>query len=56
MSNMSYCRFENTVLDLIDCRNAIEEPDEELSFREENAKRELIEICREIVDLADEQL
>ncbi len=25
MSNMSYCRFENTLTDLIDCRNAIEE-------------------------------
>lgn len=25
MSNMSYCRFHNTLLDLQDCKNALEE-------------------------------
>lgn len=25
MSNMSYCRFQNTSLDLIDCRDAFQE-------------------------------
>ena len=38
MSNMSYCRFQNTYNDLRDCLDALrEEPLEELSESERNA-------------------
>lgn len=49
--NMSYCRFQNTVLDLADCMDALEEIDYDLtklSADEEKAARRLIEICQEI--------
>ena len=49
MPNMSYCRFENTVMDIIDCINAIEEGDtDELSSYEVNALREFKELGDEI--------
>ena len=46
--NMSYCRFQNTVPDLADCMDALEEIDYDLtklSAEEERAARRLIEIC-----------
>lgn len=49
--NMSYCRFQNTVTDLADCMDALEEIDYDLtklSADEEKAARRLIEICQEI--------
>ena len=49
--NMSYCRFQNTVIDLADCMDALEEIDYDLtklSADEEQAARRLIEICQEI--------
>ena len=49
--NMSYCRFQNTVLDLADCMDALEEINYDLtklSADEEQAARRLIEICQEI--------
>jgi len=49
--NMSYCRFENTVIDLRDCRDYLF--DEDLSDDEKRARRRLIKICREIVVIAD---
>ena len=49
MPNMSYCRFENTVMDIRDCINAIEEGDtDSLSSYEENALREFKELGDEI--------
>lgn len=52
--NMSYCRFQNTELDLRDCADAIAYPnDEKLSEEEENAKRRLICICRDIIQMID---
>lgn len=36
MSNMSYCRFNNTCIDLIDCITALE--DREISSDEEKTK------------------
>jgi hypothetical protein len=47
MSNMSYCRFENTLADLKDCAENLEE---ELSEREHKARKKLIETCKDIVD------
>lgn len=49
MSNMSYCRFHNTVLDLEDCLNAMEN-EEESSESEIASCDELLELCHKIVD------
>ena len=49
--NMSYCRFQNTLIDLDDCRQALEEIDfdlKKLSNDEAEAACRLIEICQEI--------
>ena len=46
MSNMSYCRFENTLRDLQDCS---EHMDSALnSATEEQARANIIELCVEI--------
>ncbi len=60
MANMSYCRFENTLNDLIDCRNAMgesspEELLEEASDYEKRAYYELIEVCKEIAEAHEEE-
>jgi len=52
MANMSYCRFENTLRDLRDCYYNLNEGD--LSFDEAAARKELIELCRNVVDEAEE--
>jgi hypothetical protein len=46
MSNMSYCRFENTVNDLEDCYEHLF--DELDSKYEIDARERLIEICQNI--------
>lgn len=46
MANMSYCRFENTVGDLKDCRDSMDDSD--LSEREAKARARLIKLCSEI--------
>jgi hypothetical protein len=51
MSNMSYCRFENTLPDLIDCAEALENIDgnlAELSKSEAKKANELIQLCVDI--------
>jgi len=50
MPNMSYCRFENTLADLLDCQAAL--LDDDLSDDEKKARRRLIRVCREIADEA----
>ena len=47
MSNMKYCRFQNTLSDLEDCLYSME-MEEELSADEQKAKEELISLCSEI--------
>ena len=56
MSNMSYCRFENTARDLQDCLDAIEngEINDLSSQYEVDALEELLEICKNIVTYKDE--
>lgn len=47
MSNMSHCRFQNTLADLRDCRDAWHEPidtDEEIK-----ARQQLLKLCQKIV-------
>lgn len=48
MSNMPYCRFQNTLQDLRDCANHISDTD--LSPDEASARERLISICREVVE------
>ncbi|KKN01352.1 hypothetical protein LCGC14_1128490 [marine sediment metagenome] len=48
MSNMSYCRFENTLADLHDCYNNINDT---LSDSESRARDGLIILCREFGDI-----
>ena len=45
MSNMSYCRFENTLPDLEDCYQHLED---DLSDTEKEARERLIRKCVEI--------
>ena len=58
MSNMSYCRFENTVSDLEECKEVLEEQGltgtnnygEMLSTTEYQAAKQMIEAAREIAE------
>lgn len=63
MSNMSYCRFENTNLDLQDCIDAVEqmintggadEDGEFLSHREERHFEEMIENAKYYSEIANQ--
>lgn len=47
MSNMSYCRFENTLRDLRDC---YENMDDECSKLEDEFRSKLIMLCKRIAD------
>ncbi len=51
---MSYCRFENTLGDLEDCKEALDSGeafnDKETSQCEQRARDRLIRLCVEIVD------
>lgn len=59
MANMSYCRFQNTLTDLYDCQEALEDfinnDENVISSDEERRKaKDLIEVCREIAYAFDE--
>jgi len=56
MSNMSYCRFENTARDLRDCVQAIEngEHTDDLSSYEKNGLKELLDLCEEMSHMKEE--
>ena len=45
--NMGYCRFENTLTDLEDCFDHLED---DLSESEAEARDNLIELCKTIAD------
>ena len=45
MGNMSYCRFENTCIDLQDCYDNI---DEQRSESEEKYFKKIIKLCSDI--------
>lgn len=57
MANMSYCRFENTLRDLRDCYNNMD--NDNLSKSEFYARKQMIEMCANIInqheDLLDEE-
>lgn len=62
MSNMSYCRYQNTYQDLLDCLNDLEERinnegkddyDQSLSTSELNYCRWLVEVAEQIVEIKE---
>lgn len=51
MGNMSYCRFENTFRDLMDCYRALQDRDfDSLSENEQDYRNRLVELCKDIAD------
>jgi hypothetical protein len=55
MPNMSYCRFENTSQDLNDCLEALSNEEyTDLSTWEETGLRDLIQLCKEILEYEEE--
>jgi len=52
MANMSYCRFENTFNDLIDCIDNIEQEAE--NERDERKRKDMIYFLFENIDLFEE--
>ena len=55
MSNMSYCRFENTARDLGDCLDAIENGQiKDLSAYETSGLRDLLDYCEAILQYKEE--
>ena len=46
MSNMSYCRFENTLIDLSDCLNSLEERNVSSDSERIKVKKMLNRICK----------
>ena len=51
MSNMSYCRFQNTLEDLQDCVDALDEdtdPLARLSPEERVAAKRLLKLCKQL--------
>lgn len=55
MANMSYCRFQNTAMDLDDCQSALEamtnEPERPLSREELAAAKRLVRTCLNIASI-----
>jgi len=55
MSNMSYCRFENTSYDLQDCLDAIQNGEtDELNPDEKRGLRRILNISRKIIDMEED--
>lgn len=53
MGNMSYCRFENTLIDLRDCYEAMRDG-LSLSKTEQRKFIQMVELCREITDMYED--
>ena len=62
MANMSYCRFQNTVMDLEDCLEKIDENGsinetlEQLSREEKNALIRMATMMREFYETYEKEL
>lgn len=50
MSNMSYCRFENTLYDLLDCYRSLDDDTKDMSRSEFMARKKLLELCETIAE------
>jgi len=55
MPNMSYCRYENTSLDMQDVVDTLYDSDvtEDLSTHEIRGLKTILELAKEIVDMED---
>ena len=53
--NMSYCRFENTVNDMLDCVNNMD-ISESASTYEKRARKQFVEICAQVAEQYREEL
>jgi hypothetical protein len=51
MSNMGYCRFRNTLEDLMDCEERLFD---DLSEDEAKARKRLVKLCQTIAEDAEE--
>ena len=51
MSNMSYCRFNNTAIDLEDCLDSLHEGVE--SQEEARKRKRLLQLCRDFIDAVE---
>lgn len=53
MANMSYCRFENTLMDVKDCVNAMDEVESfdalDLNTYEKVAIRDMVDACEAFI-------
>lgn len=64
MSNMSYCRFENTSQDMQDCFDALEEAgsiealkeEMEMSEYELRGLKDFIDICQQVTELYNDNV
>lgn len=60
MSNMAYCRFENTLTDLEDCYEHMDDSDYsdsgDAQDREKSCRVSLIELCKRITQEYDYEL
>lgn len=55
MANMSYCRFENTYRDLMDCFRAFQNgKQDDLSDSELNYAIRLVNLCEDMIHYKDE--
>jgi hypothetical protein len=52
MANMGYCRFQNTLIDLRDCADVLEEEGSALSDDEEQAKVQMVKECKRFIRAA----
>lgn len=52
MSNMSYCMFQNTYRDLMECYESLDE--KEFSEEEMEAYCDMLEVCRDIIAWSEE--
>lgn len=48
MANMSYCRFRNTLLDLLDCSHYLSERIDDAE--EKQARIKLVDLCKQIAE------
>jgi hypothetical protein len=51
MSNMSYCRFNNTAIDLEDCIDTLNEGVE--SKEEARKRKRLLQLCQDFIDAVE---
>ncbi len=54
MANMGYCRFQNTLQDLRDCAEHLD--DDDLSEEEQRARYRMLRLCQTIMEDYESEL